>query len=100
MPARGRIIVDLGELRYFDVGGFAAILSWAGGGSQKAEVRFCSEAGTVWALFELLRARAVVPLYRSFEEALASFSRPERKSAEVISLREEEQLVPGQRIAS
>jgi hypothetical protein len=92
--------VDLGALRYFDVAGFATILRWAGGGPQQAEVRFCSRAGTIWALFELLRARAVVPLYRNREEAMASFGRTERRTAAVIPLREEqEETIPEQRIA-
>lgn len=99
MRGGNRVIVDLGALRYFDVGGFAAILNWAAGGSQKADVRFCSQSGTIRALFELLRAHAVVPLYRNREEAMASFHRPERRSAEVMALREEESLLPGQRIA-
>src|ERR1700690_385310 len=73
MLAGGRIIVDLGALRYFDVSGFAAILNWVGGAPRRAGGRLCSQAGTIRALFELLRAQAVVPLYRSCEEAMASF---------------------------
>jgi anti-anti-sigma regulatory factor len=94
-----RVVVDLGALRYFDVTGFAELLVWAGGGPHKAEVRFCSQSGTVRALFELLRAPMVVPLYRSFDDAMASLHRPERKSAEVITMREEDRVLPGKRIA-
>jgi anti-anti-sigma factor len=79
-----RIVVDLGALRYFDVAGFAAILNWAGGGPRKAQVRFCSQSGAIRALFELLRANAVVPLYRSCEEAVASLGSDERRDAEVM----------------
>jgi anti-anti-sigma factor len=99
MVGGGRIVVDLGALRYFDVGGFAAILNWARGGPQKAEVRFCSQSGTIRALFELLRANAVVPLYRSREEAMASFRGQERRGAEVMTMREEDHVLPGRRIA-
>jgi anti-anti-sigma factor len=99
MSGGGRIVVDLGELRYFDVTGFAAILNWAAGGTQKAEVRFCSQSGTIRALFELLRANAVVPLYRSREEAMASFRSHVRRGAEVLALREEDTVLPGRRIA-
>jgi anti-anti-sigma factor len=93
-----RIIVDLGALQYFDVSGFAAILNWAGGGRQRAEVRLCSRSGTIRALFELLRAQKVVPLYRNCEEAMASFS-SERRGADVKAPQKEDQLLPGQRIA-
>lgn len=86
MAGLDRIVVDLGALRYFDVGGFAAILNWAGGGPQKAQVRFCSQCGSIRALFELLRANAVIPLYQTREEAMASFRSLERRGAEVMVL--------------
>jgi anti-anti-sigma factor len=79
-----RIVVDLGALRYFDVAGFAALLNWAGGGPRRAQVRFCSQSGAIRALFELLRANAVVPLYRGCEEAMASLGSNERRDAEVM----------------
>lgn len=94
-----RIVMDLGALRYFDVEGFAAILNWAGGGAGTAEVRFCTRSGAVRALFELLRANAVVSLYESREDAMNSFERPERKGAEVMVLPKEEQLLPERQIA-
>ncbi len=94
-----RVIVDLGALQYFDVSGFAAILNWSSGGRQLADVRLCSQSGTIRALFELLRAQKVVPLYRSCEEAVASFSGSERRGADVKAPQKEDQLLPGQRIA-
>jgi len=99
MLAGGRIIVDLGALRYFDVSGFAAILNWVGDAPRRADVRLCSQSGTIRALFELLRAQAVVPLYRSCEEAMASFSRAEQRGVDVNSGRKEDRLLPEQRIA-
>jgi anti-anti-sigma factor len=99
MAGGSRIVLDLGPLRYFDVGGFAAILNWARGGTRKAEVRFCSQSGTIRALFELLRVNAVIPLYRSREEAIASFRGQERRGAEVMAMREEDRVLPGRRIA-
>jgi anti-anti-sigma regulatory factor len=73
MRGESRTIVDLGALRYFDVSGLAAILKWAAGGADHVDVRLCSRSGDIQALFELLRGDALVPLYRSREEALASF---------------------------
>jgi anti-anti-sigma factor len=94
-----RIVVDFGALQYFDVGGFGAILFWAQGGPQKAEVRMCSRSGTVRALFELLRAQTVVPLYKNREEAMASFARVERRPSESKPVRIDDSSLPGQRIA-
>jgi anti-anti-sigma factor len=68
-----RIIVDLGALQYFDVRGFAGILQWVGSGAPRAEVRLCSRSAPVRALFGLLGADAVIPLYQSREEALSTF---------------------------
>jgi anti-anti-sigma regulatory factor len=99
MRGGNRIVMDLGALRYFDVEGFAAILNWAGGGADKAEVRFCSGSGAVRALFELLRANTVVSLYESREDAMSSFQRPERKGAEVMVLHKDDQLLPERQIA-
>jgi anti-anti-sigma regulatory factor len=69
MPAGDPAIVDLGSLRYFDLIGFAGILKWAA----RPAVRLCSRSGSIHALLELLRADAVITLYQSREEALASF---------------------------
>jgi anti-anti-sigma factor len=99
MAGADKIVVDLGALQYFDVGGFGAILIWAQGGPQKAEVRVCSRSGTIRALFELLRAQTVVPLYKNREEAMASLTRAERRSSESKSVRIEGSSLPGQRIA-
>src|SRR5579871_4779604 len=73
MLGAGRIVVDLGALQYFDVRGFATILQWVGSNPQRAEVRLCSQSASVRALFELLGADAVIPLYRTREDALADF---------------------------
>src|SRR5581483_3886204 len=81
MAGASEIVLDFGALQYFDVGGFGAILVWAQGGPHKAEVRMCSRSGTIRALFELLRAQTVVPLYKNREEALASFTRTDRKAS-------------------
>ena len=99
MPGAERIVVDFGALQYFDVGGFGAILFWAQGGPQKAEVRMCSGSRTIRALFELLRAQTVVPLYQNREEAMASFARAERRPSESKPVRIEGSSLPGQRIA-
>jgi anti-anti-sigma regulatory factor len=99
MPGADRIVVDFGALQYFDVGGFGAILFWAQGGPQKAEVRMCSGSGTIRALFELLRAQTVVPLYKNREEAMASFARAERRPSESKPVRIDGSGLPGQRIA-
>jgi anti-anti-sigma factor len=69
-----QVVVDLGALRYFDVNGFAAILKWAAD-REGPDIRFCSQSGTVQALFELLDANSVVPLFQNREEAMASFRR-------------------------
>lgn len=70
MQGAESIVVDLGLLQYFDVRGFAAILQWARGGTSNAEVRLCSQSGAVRALFELLGADVLIPMYRTPEEAL------------------------------
>jgi anti-anti-sigma factor len=75
MRGEGRVVVDLGALRYFDVSGFAAILKWATGDEDWPDVRLCSQSGTIQALFELLGANTVIPLFQSREEAIASFGR-------------------------
>jgi anti-anti-sigma factor len=67
-----RVLIDLGSLRYFDIGGFAAILKWAAASPHGPEVRFCSSSRTVHALLELLQADTVVRLYQSRNDALAS----------------------------
>ena len=80
MPEEAPAIVDLGALRYFDLSGFAGILKWAA----KPAVRLCSRSGSIHALLELLRADAVITLYQSREEAIASFPRrdlPKRRIA-------------------
>jgi|SRR5579862_8096122 len=81
MRAGGPIIVDLGALRYFDVAGFASILGWITGRPRGSEVHLCSRNGGIQALFELLRANSVVPLYQSREAALALFRRREMQHA-------------------
>jgi len=68
-------VIDLSALRYFDVSGFAAILHWTAGEPSPADVRLCTQSANVRALFELLRADAVVALYASAEEAMDSFPR-------------------------
>jgi anti-anti-sigma factor len=68
-----RVVVDLGALSYFDVSGFAALLKLAVHSNGGPEVRLCSGSGTIQALFELLGANSVVPLFQSRDEALASF---------------------------
>jgi anti-anti-sigma factor len=75
MRGEDRVVVDLGALQYFDVSGFAAILKWATGGLEWPDVRLCSQSGTIQALFELLGANTVIPLFQSREEAIASFGR-------------------------
>jgi len=80
MPEEAPAIVDLGALRYFDLSGFAGILKWAA----RPAVRLCSRSRSIHALLELLRADAVVKLYQSREEAMASFPRrelPKRRAA-------------------
>ncbi len=80
MQGKAQIVLDLGELRYFDVNGFAAILKWVA--SRKgSDVRLCSQSGKIQALFELLSANALVPLFQTREEALESFDRPRRSEA-------------------
>ncbi|HVZ18339.1 MAG TPA: STAS domain-containing protein [Terriglobales bacterium] len=73
IPEEDPAIVDLGAVRYFDLSGFARILKWAA----RPAVRLCSRSGSVHALLELLRADAVITLYQSREEALASLPRRE-----------------------
>lgn len=73
MSGASKVVIDLGLLRYFDASGFAAMLEWTVVGRQAGDVRVTSECGAVRALFELLRADAIVPLYRSCDEAVASF---------------------------
>jgi anti-anti-sigma factor len=72
MRGASKVVIDLGSLCYFDISGFAAMLEWTGG-RQAGDVRVSSECGAVRALFELLRADSILPLYRSCEEAVASF---------------------------
>ena len=81
MRGGGPIIVDLGALRYFDVAGFGAILGWIADRPLGSEVHLCSRNGGIQALFELLRANSVVPLYQSREAALALFRRREMQQA-------------------
>jgi anti-anti-sigma factor len=69
---QGKTVLDLGALRYFDVHGFAAILTWVSRSSEGLILRLCSESGTIQALFELLRADSVVSLYRNRDEAIVS----------------------------
>ncbi len=97
MRGEAQAVVDLGALRHFDITGFAAILKWVSGTS---EVHLCSRYGTIHALLELLQADAMVPLYQSREEAIASLrvlDLTQRKSAD-ISSRNEDPL-PGRRTA-
>lgn len=70
-----RAVIDLGALRYFDVCGFAAILHWTAGGREATDVKLSSKSANVRALFELLRADTLVPLYASADEAMDSFPR-------------------------
>ena len=92
-----QVVVDLGSLRYFDVNGFAAILQWAAG-KEGTEVKLCSDAGSVQALFELLGADKLVPLFQNREEAMASFKRPaaarkhSRRATESVEPAEENAL--------
>ena len=74
LSAESPVLIDLGRLRYFDVRGFVAILKWIATGKS---VRLCSLDPNIHTLFELLRAHSSVPLYRTREEALASFRQPE-----------------------
>jgi hypothetical protein len=99
MPGADRVVVDFGALQYFDVGGFGAILFWAQGGAQNAEVRMCSGSPSIHALFELLRAQTVVPLYRTRKEAMASFTQAERRPSESKPVRIDGSTLPDQRIA-
>jgi anti-anti-sigma factor len=89
-----QMVLDLGSLRYFDLAGFAVILQWASG--EGPEVRFCSQSGAVQALFELLGGNAMVPLFFSREEAMASFqgsvSHPARTIGELTPEFEEHHL--------
>ena len=78
-----QMVVDLGSLRYFDLAGFAVILKWASG--EGPEVRFCSQSGAVQALFELLGGNAMVPLFFSREEAMASFQASVNHPARAIN---------------
>lgn len=97
MQGEAQAVVDLGALRHFDVTGFAAILKWVTGGS---EVRLCSRYGTIHALLELLQADAIVQLYQSREEAIASLrvlDLSQRKSADIYSRNEDP--LPGRRTA-
>ncbi|HWE53373.1 MAG TPA: STAS domain-containing protein [Bryobacteraceae bacterium] len=91
IPREGSAIIDLGELRYFDVTGFAAILSWVAESPSKAEVRLCSGSGAIRALFELLQGDKLVPLYVSVEEAAISLPGAERIGADLQTT-----FVPGQ----
>jgi anti-anti-sigma factor len=79
-----QILVDLGSLSYFDLAGFAVILKWAS--DEGPEVRFCSQSGAVQALFD---GNAMVPLFFSREEAMASFqasgSHPTRAIGELTA---------------
>jgi anti-anti-sigma regulatory factor len=94
IPTDGAVVIDLSELRYFDVPGFAVILSWVAEDRQRADVRLCSRSGSVRALFELLRAETLVQLFRSREDARASFPRSEHDGEDL-----ERAFVPDQRIA-
>jgi anti-anti-sigma factor len=94
-----QVILDLGALRHFDVNGFAAILKWAAD-AEGSEVRLCSQSGTIQALFELLGANSLIPLYESREVAVASFRNPGlRQNAGYTDLMSPRgpQAVPGQR---
>jgi anti-anti-sigma factor len=96
-----QIVVDLGALRYFDVTGFAAILSWVVRCPVGSEVRLCSQSGNIHALFELLRAESVVSLYSSREDAFASLAqatdRTEHRSD--VACGQQVAAAPKQRIA-
>jgi anti-anti-sigma regulatory factor len=94
IPVEGTVLIDLSELRYFDVIGFAAILSWVAEDRRKAEVRLCSGSGPVHALFELLRADTLIPLFSCREDAIASFPHAEQAGGDL-----ECDPIPGQRIA-
>ena len=72
MKTLKHVVVDLGALRYFDVNGYATILHWAAG-SEKTNVRLCSDSGRIQALFELLSANTLVPLFQTREEAMEAF---------------------------
>jgi anti-anti-sigma regulatory factor len=69
-----RVVIDLAALRYFDVRGFAEILSWVAQADKAGEVRVCSESREVHALLELLRGPSFLTCYGSQQEALSSFS--------------------------
>ena len=77
MQGESQVVLDLGELRYFDVNGFAAILKWVAG-KEGSDVRLCSQSGRIQALFELLGANTLVPLFQTRQEAMESFERPSR----------------------
>lgn len=77
---RGRIVLDLGTLRYFDVTGFAELLHWIAKAKESGVVHMCSEQPEVHALLKLLRASSVLPFYWSKEEALSLFARDQQGS--------------------
>jgi anti-anti-sigma factor len=77
-----QVVLDLGPLQHFDIGGFAAILKWAAGNQADQEIRLCSASGAVHALLELLQADIIFPLYNSREDAIASLKAPRRSSAQ------------------
>ena len=91
LRGENRAVLDLGDLRYCDVRGFAAILKLVAGSIEGQDFRLCSQSGTIQALFELLRAETVVQLYQSREEALTSLMRPalhEHEAAHPIAVKD------------
>jgi anti-anti-sigma factor len=69
-----RIVLDLGNARYFDAAGFGAIVGWlANARKAGVDVRLSSQARSMHALFELVKAQALVRLCWSKYEAIASF---------------------------
>ena len=67
-------VIDLGPLRHFDAVGFAAMLQWTSG-KNGCEVCLCSKSRRVQALFEMLSANTLVPLFQSREEAMSAIGR-------------------------
>ena len=90
------MVMDLSELRFFDLPGFAAISKWA----VKPTVRLCSGSARVHALLELLGADTMITLFPSQDEAIASFRSSqvlERKTPRT-AIREKD-FRPGRRTA-